>query len=145
MKVLEKKRIGAMFKGFRDFLLRGNVIELAVAVIIGAAFSAIITSVVEDLITPILGLIGGIPDFSGWRIAAGADGTGGVGIGNFVNAVITFLITAAVVYFVIVVPANRALAIMKRDEPAPKDPELTMDQKLLTEIRDALTRQQPPR
>ncbi|MBC8163104.1 MAG: large conductance mechanosensitive channel protein MscL [Roseiflexaceae bacterium] len=132
-----------MIKGFRDFLLRGNVIELAVAVIIGAAFTAIVNSMVADIITPILGLAGGLPDFSNWRLLADANGAGGIALGNFFNAVISFVITALVVYFLIVVPANRALAVMKRDEPPPAAPELTMDQKLLTEIRDALARQQP--
>ena len=124
-----------MFKGFRDFLLRGNVVDLAVAVIIGAALTAIITSFVADIITPLIAAVGGQPDYSSIML-------GPMRVGNFLNAVISFVIIAAVVYFLIVVPMNRAMAYMKRNEPAPKDPEISIDQKLLTEIRDSLQRQQ---
>lgn len=124
-----------MIKGFRDFLLRGNVIDLAVAVIIGAAFSAIIAAIAEGFITPLIGLIFGQPDFSQFN-------AGTFKWGDIINAVVNFLITAAVVYFVIVVPMNRALAYLKRKEPPPSAPELSVDQKLLTEIRDLLQRQQ---
>ena len=124
-----------MLKGFRDFLLRGNVIDLAVAVIIGAAFGAIVTAIAEGLITPLIGLaLGGQnADFLN---------QGAFKWGTVLNAIINFVITAAVVYFFVIVPVNRAQELLKRRDPAPKAPELTMDQTLLTEIRDALQRQQ---
>jgi large conductance mechanosensitive channel len=99
-----------MLKGFRDFILRGNVVELAVAVVIGVAFGAVVNSVVTNLITPLIGLAGGVPDFSEIR-------TGPLRWGNILNDVLTFLITAAVVYFVVVVPMNRVMAQMKSSEP----------------------------
>src|SRR5216683_2104324 len=91
-----------MLKGFRDFILRGNVIDLAVAVVIGVAFGAVVNSVVKHLVTPLIALVGGAPDFSAIR-------TGPILWGNILNDVLTFLITAAVVYFVIVVPVNYLL------------------------------------
>jgi large conductance mechanosensitive channel len=118
-----------MLKGFRTFLLRGNVIELAVGVIIGAAFGAIVDSMVKDLITPILGLIGGSPDFSAIKV-------GPVLLGNFVNALIAFLLKAAGLYFLIVLPFSSFAARMAA-EPAPPAPP-TPETLLLTEIRDLL-------
>jgi large conductance mechanosensitive channel len=102
-----------MFKGFRDFILRGNAIDLAVAVVIGAAFGAVVNSVVKNLITPLIALAGGSPDFSAIR-------TGPIMWGNILNDVITFLITAAVVYFVVVMPLNRVMARLKPLEQAPR-------------------------
>ena len=92
-----------MLKGFRDFIARGNVIDLAVGVIIGVAFGAIVDSLVKDIITPIIGLFGGQPDFSAIKLA-------GIGIGSFINAVVSFLIKAAGLYFLIVLPFNRFAA-----------------------------------
>lgn len=89
-----------MLKGFREFILRGNVVDLAVAVIIGAAFGAIVTSLVEDVITPFISTILPMPDFSTLQI-------GDIKIGNFLNAVLSFLLIAAAVYVLIVVPMNR--------------------------------------
>lgn len=100
-----------MFKEFRDFLLRGNVIDLAVAVVIGAAFNAIVTSLVDNVITPIIGVIGGEPDFSAITL-------GPVKIGAFLNSVISFLILAAVVFFVFVKPTNFAMKVQQGDEEA---------------------------
>jgi len=102
-----------MLKGFRDFLLRGNVIDLAVAVIIGVAFGAVVNSLVTNLLTPLIALAGGVPDFSRIR-------TGPLLWGNFLNAVLTFLITAAAVYFLVVAPANRLMARFKPSEPEPQ-------------------------
>lgn len=102
-----------MFKGFRDFILRGNVIDLAVAVVMGVAFGAVVNSVVKNLVTPLIALAGGAPDFSAIR-------TGPLLWGNILNDVLTFLITAAVVYFVIVVPVNRLLAHQRPAEPQPQ-------------------------
>jgi large conductance mechanosensitive channel len=91
-----------MLKGFRDFILRGNVIDLAVAVVMGVAFTAVVQSVVKNFITPLIALIGGAPDFSQIR-------TGPLLWGNILNDLLTFLITAAVVYFFVVMPVNRLL------------------------------------
>ena len=77
-----------MLKGFRDFVARGNVVDLAVGVIIGAAFGGIVDSLVKDIITPLLGLVGGTPDFSALKL-------GPIGVGHFVNAVIAFALKAA--------------------------------------------------
>ena len=86
--------------GFKDFISRGNVIDLAVGVIIGAAFGGIVDSLTKDIITPIIGLFGGQPDFSAIKPQ-------GIGIGNFINAIISFLIKAAGLYFLIVLPFGR--------------------------------------
>jgi large conductance mechanosensitive channel len=102
-----------MFKGFRDFILRGNVVDLAVAVIIGAAFGNVVNSVVKNIITPLIALAGGAPDFSAIR-------TGPLMWGNLLNDILSFLILAVIVYFVIVVPVNRLLARLKPAEPPPQ-------------------------
>ncbi len=120
-----------MIEGFKKFILRGNVVDLAVGVIIGAAFGAIVKSMVEDVVTPLIGMAGGAPDFSSLR-------AGPVKIGNFANALVNFLIQSAVVYFVIVTPVNKLLERMKKNDETPAAPSLTTDQKLLTEIRDLL-------
>lgn len=88
-------------KGFREFLLRGNLIELAVAVVIGAAFGAIVTSLVKDMITPLIAAVGGQSDFGGLYFTIN---NSRFMYGNFINAALTFLIIAAVVYFLIVLP-----------------------------------------
>ncbi len=115
-----------MLKGFRDFVARGSVIDLAVGVIIGAAFGAIVDSLVKDIITPVLGLLGGQPDFSAVKL-------GPVALGNFANAVIAFLLKAAGLYFLIVLPVNR-FSVKKVPAPGPQEV-------LLAEIRDLLTGQ----
>jgi large conductance mechanosensitive channel len=125
-----------MFKGFRDFLLRGNVVDLAIAVVIGAAFGAVVTSFVEDVITPILGAVGGQPDFSAIML-------GPIRIGSFLNAVLAFLVLAFVIYFVVVVPMNRIMERARRQTEVAAPPAPTKEEVLLTEIRDAL--QQRPR
>ena len=96
-----------MFKGFRDFILRGNVMDLAVAVIIGAAFTAIVNSLVTDIINPLLAAIVGKPDFSALTLNVNG---GVIKYGNFLNALISFLIIAFVVYFFLVVPVAKLLA-----------------------------------
>jgi large conductance mechanosensitive channel len=118
-----------MLKGFKDFISRGNAIDLAVGVIIGVAFAAIVDSLSKDIITPIIGLFGKQPDFSAIKPF-------GIGIGNFLNAVISFLIKAAGLYFLIVVPFNRFRKRTPPPAPAPPPPSTT--EKLLAEIRDAL-------
>lgn len=116
-----------MLKGFKNFIARGNVIDLAVGVIIGAAFAGIVDSLSKDIITPLIGKLGGQPDFSDFKPA-------GIGIGNFVNAIISFLIKAAGLYFLIVLPFNRFATKL-----APT-PVVTPSEKLLTDIRDILNR-----
>jgi large conductance mechanosensitive channel len=100
-----------MFKGFRDFILRGNVIDLAVAVIIGVAFNAVVASIVTNFVTPLIALAGGAPDFSELR-------SGPFLWGNILNDVLSFLITALVVYFFVVLPANRLMARFQPSQPA---------------------------
>ncbi len=129
-----------MLKGFRDFILRGNVLDLAVGVIIGAAFGAIVTSLVTDIFTPLIGLIFRAPDFSSLAIGANEAGKGGIRIGNFINALVSFLLIATAVYFFIVVPANAIMQRMKREEKAAPAAAPTRDQALLEEIRDLLAR-----
>ena len=101
-----------MLKGFREFVLRGNVVDLAVGVVIGAAFGAVVTSFTKDLLTPAIAAVVGKPDFSG--IALTVNGSK-LMIGNFLNALISFLLVATAVYFAVVVPMN---ALMKRFAPA---------------------------
>ncbi len=136
-----------MLNGFKNFILRGNIVDLAVAVIIGAAFGAVVDSVVKDVITPLIGLVFRQPDFSG--IAIGATEVvkngvttleGGIRIGSFLNAVIAFLIKAAAVYFLVVVPVSKLMALINKPAPVVEvvAPE---DVKLLTEIRDLLAKQ----
>ena len=102
-------------KGFREFVLRGNVVDLAVAVVIGAAFGSVVTALVENLVTPLIAAIGGQPDFG--ELAFTVNGSR-FGYGAFVNALISFLVIAAAVYFLVVVPVNRLTARFKT-EPEP--------------------------
>jgi large conductance mechanosensitive channel len=104
-----------MLKGFRDFILRGNVVDLAVAVIIGAAFNAIVNSLVKDVLTQFIAAIVGKPDFS--AVVVRLQGTP-IYLGNFLNAAISFLIVAAVVYFCIVLPLNTLMTKLKKPEVA---------------------------
>jgi large conductance mechanosensitive channel len=123
---------------FKAFLLRGNVVDLAIAVIIGVAFGAVVTSLVEDVITPFIAAIGGKPDFSDVAFNVG---DGRIAIGSFLNALITFVVIAAVVFFLVVRPINWMMARRKREEAAGtvEPPE---DVLLLREIRDLLARRQ---
>jgi len=93
-----------MIKGFKDFILRGNVIDLAVAVVIGAAFGAVVTSFVDDILMQIIAAIFGQPDFSGLTVEIG---NGVIRYGSFLNYLISFLLVAAAIYFVVVVPMNK--------------------------------------
>jgi len=102
-----------MIKGFRDFILRGNVIDLAVAVIIGAAFASITKSLVEDIITPLIAAVIGKPDFS--YLVLNIEKTP-IRYGNFLNAIIYFLIIAFVIYFFLVLPVQKLLARIKGPE-----------------------------
>lgn len=103
-----------MLKGFRDFILRGNVVDLAVAVIIGAAFNSIVTSLVNDVLKQLIAAVVGKPDFS--YVAIDLHGTP-IRIGNFLTACVQFLIVAGVVYFGVVLPASKLLARIKGPAP----------------------------
>ncbi len=100
-----------MLKEFREFILRGNLVELAVAVVIGTAFGAVITALVKDLVTPLIGAIGGQPDFSALTFTINESK---FLYGEFINALLAFLIIAAVVFFLIIRPVN---ALMARRQP----------------------------
>ena len=129
-----------MLKGFREFIMRGNVVDLAIAVVIGAAFGAIVNKLVADIITPIVAAIGGQPDFSKLTFTINRST---FLYGDFINAVISFVIIAAAIYFLIVMPLNkiaerRALRLAKGDpDPDPK----AEDIQLLEQIRDLLAKQ----
>lgn len=96
-----------MIKGFKDFILRGNVVDLAVAVVIGAAFGAVVTAFVADIITPLIAAIGGKPSFG--KLFFSINGSQFL-YGNFINEVISFVIIAAVIYFIVVVPMEQIQA-----------------------------------
>jgi large conductance mechanosensitive channel len=126
----------AMFSGFRQFILRGNVIDLAVAVVIGAAFGAVVAALVKDLLTPLIGALVGKPDFS--ALVFTVNGTPFL-IGDFLNAVISFLLIAAAVYYAIIVPVNAINARRNRGQ-APADPTTKKCPECLSEIPVAARR-----
>jgi len=127
-----------MIKGFRDFILRGNVVDLAIAVVVGAAFTGIITQFTKSFVEPLIKLMGG------GGVHGGAFFVNGVAFdwGGFINAIINFLIVAAILYFFIVVPVNTLMARRRRGE-APVETAATTpeDIALLREIRDLLKRE----
>lgn len=127
-----------MIKGFKDFVLRGNVVDLAVAVVVGAAFAKVVTSFTDSIINPLLASVGGGKpgDGLGFRIRGGNPKTF-VDFGAVIGAAINFLIVAAVIYFLIIVPMNLLLERRRRgEEPEPAAP--PEDVVLLQEIRDLL-------
>jgi large conductance mechanosensitive channel len=103
-------------RGFKQFMMRGNVVELAVAVVVGAAFGAVVTALVKDLITPLIAAIFGKPDFStiGFTIHNSR-----FPVGDFINALVSFLLVGSAVYFLVVLPINALTARMRRGEAAP--------------------------
>ena len=119
-----------MLKGFRQFLLRGNVIDLAVAVVIGGAFGAVVTALVKDLITPLIAAVVGKPDFS--AIAFTINGSQFL-LGDFINSVVSFVLIGAAVYFFVVVPVNAVTARARRGE-APPDPTKKTCPECLSEV-----------
>lgn len=123
-----------MFKGFKEFILRGNVVELAVAVVIGAAFNTVVERVVDSLITPIIGMFFSA-DSLDTALMLGLPGGGTIAFGAVIGALINFLIVAAVVYFAFVMPMNRL------KKPAEEAPEAPSQEELLAEIRDLLKQQ----
>lgn len=127
-----------MLKGFKDFIMRGNVIDLAVAVVIGAAFNTVVERVVESLINPIIGVVFQADSLDNALLIP--IGNGEIALGSVIGAVINFLIVAAVVYFVFVMPMNKAKErAALRGEPEEVPPS---QEELLAEIRDLLKSQQ---
>ena len=122
--------------GFKQFLMRGNVIDLAVAVVIGAAFGAVVSALVKDLITPIVAAIIGKPDFS--ALVFTVNGSKFL-IGDFLNALLSFVMIAAAVYFFVVLPVNTLMARRRRGE-APADPTSKKCVECLSEIPIAARR-----
>jgi large conductance mechanosensitive channel len=122
-----------VLKGFRDFIFRGNVVDLAVAVVIGAAFNSVVNALIKGLITPLIGALVGNPkyDFT----------VGPFGVGEIITALINFVAVAAVVYFIIVQPMNLVASRLKREEK-PATPTMTKEEALLCEIRDILKRRE---
>ena len=123
-----------MLKGFKDFLIRGNVIDLAVGLIMGTAFTAVVTSLVQAVLMPAISMLIGSPNFDDFLVF------GQVKIGVFLTAVVNFVLIAAAVYFAVVIPVQKlteiALAKQKAEDEAVEKEETELD--LLKEIRDAL-------
>ena len=143
-----------MLKEFREFALKGNMMDMAVGIIIGAAFGTVVKSLVDDVISPLVAAIFEVPDFSHLFIvlrnptgeaftsleAAREAGAVALAYGLFINAVVAFLLVAIVLFFV-VRAMNRAMRAKEEEvaaEPAPAEPEITTEERLLTEIRDLL-------
>ena len=125
-----------MLKGFKTFLLRGNVVDLAVAVVIGGAFGAVVAALVKDLLTPLIAAIVGKPDFS--AIAFTVNGSKFL-IGDFINAVVAFVLVAAAIYFFVVLPMNMVMERRRRGE-APADPTTKKCPECLSEVPIAARR-----
>ena len=124
-----------MLKGFRDFVLRGNVVDLAVAVVIGAAFTTVMVSLVSDIINPLISATVGKPNFA--SLVAHVNG-GQITYGNFINAIIQFIIIAAAIYFMVVMPVQR---LLKRFNPSKAEPPKTRPcPQCLSDIPVAATR-----
>lgn len=140
-----------MLKGFKDFILRGNVIDLAVAVVIGAAFTAIVTSFADNLINPLIASVGGAnADGLGFYLRAGKEATF-IDFGKIITAALNFLITAGVVYFIFVLPMNKfnkfkELSAARAGTADEEDSViLSSEAELLVEIRDLLKAQRSQR
>ena len=125
-----------MLKGFKQFMLRGNVIDLAVAVVIGAAFGEVVTALVKDLLTPLIAAVAGKPDFS--AIAFELNGSKFL-IGDFINAIVSFILIGAAVYFFVIVPMNAFVARMRRGEATP-DPTIRQCPECLSDVPIAARR-----
>lgn len=129
-----------MLQGFKDFILRGNVIDLAVGVVIGAAFTAVVTAFSDAIINPLVASIGGV-DYTnaglGFHVIPGNDATF-INFGAVITAVINFLLIAAVIYFVLIVPRNKIEEIEKERRGIDKESPEPTETELLTQIRDLL-------
>jgi large conductance mechanosensitive channel len=126
--------MSGVLKEFREFILRGNVVDLAIAVVLGAAFGAVVAALVADIITPLVAAIFGQPDFGALSFTINGSK---FAYGDLINKIITFLTVAAAIFFLVVKPMNLLLARRKaKEEPEPEAP--AEDVLLLTEIRDLL-------
>jgi large conductance mechanosensitive channel len=125
-----------MLNGFKQFVLRGNVLDLAVAVVMGAAFGAVVNALVKDLLTPLIAAIVGAPDFSAVEFTV--NGSRFL-VGDFINAVVAFLLLAVAVYFFVVAPTNHLMARMRRGERAP-DPTTKKCKECLSDVPIAARR-----
>jgi large conductance mechanosensitive channel len=125
----------SMLKGFKEFILRGNVVDLAVGVVMGAAFGTVVTALVKDVLTPLIGAIAKVPDFS--NLSFTINGSQFM-YGDFLNALIAFLLVAASIYFFVIAPMNTLLKKMKKEKPA--DPTNKMCPECLSEINIKATR-----
>jgi large conductance mechanosensitive channel len=125
-----------MFQDFKKFILRGNTVDLAVAVVVGTAFGAIVTALVKDMITPLIAAIGGKQDFS--KLVFSLNGSKFL-YGDFLNAVISFLLIASVVFFFIVQPVNKLIARANRNKTTP-EPSTKKCPECLSEVPKAATR-----
>ena len=129
-----------MLKGFKDFIMRGNVVDLAVGVVIGAAFATLVTAFTDSFLKPLLAATGPRDGRIGMTVPLPGPPNNALDFGAFISAVIAFLMTAAVVYFLVVLPMNKLAERRKKgQEPAPEAP--SEEVRLLTEIRDALLAQ----
>ena len=128
----------AFFNEFKEFIARGDVMSMAIGIIIGSAFTAIVNSLVNDVVTPLLGIILGGLDFTGIKITVGS---AELMVGNFIQAVIIFLLTALVI-FSIMKTLNSFMKKKEEEEAAEEEPEIPADIQLLTEIRDMLKEKQ---
>jgi large conductance mechanosensitive channel len=118
-----------MLQGFKQFILRGNVVDMAVGVVIGAAFGGVVASLTNDLLTPLIAALVGKPDFSAITFTIGS---GVFKVGNFLNALVSFLLIAAAIYFFVVTPVNALVARMRKAPPA--DPTTKKCPECLSEI-----------
>jgi large conductance mechanosensitive channel len=125
-----------MLRGFKEFVLRGNVVDLAVGVVIGAAFGALIAALVKDLLTPLIAALAGKPDFSALGLTVHGSR---LLVGDFLNALISFVLIAAAVYFFVVMPVNAMIARRKRGE-VPPDPTTRKCPECLSEVPIAARR-----
>ena len=125
-----------MLKGFKQFVLRGNVLDLAVAVVMGGAFGAVVTALVKDLLTPLIASVAKTPDFS--AMAFQVNGSKFL-IGDFINALISFLLIAVAVYFFVIMPVNALMARLNRGE-APPDPTTKKCPECLSDVAIAAKR-----
>ena len=119
-----------MFKGFKQFILRGNVVDMAVGVVVGAAFATVVSAFTKDLLTPLIAALVGKPDFS--AITFTVNGSQFL-LGDFINAAISFVLVAAAVYFFVVTPVNMLVSRMRK-APAPADPTTRKCPECLSEI-----------
>ena len=120
-----------MLQRFKDFLLRGNLVELAVAFVLGGAFGQVVSSLVSDVVMPLIGALGGAPDFSAIRL-------GPIALGKFINALVNFLVVAAAIYFLVVTPMDELAKRRKREEAPAAPPEPPEEVRLLREILEEL-------